>query len=92
MSNVGKKLAGDDGSEVEEHGSVGADDERGDRAMQTESGNSVVDVGAAPTIDVRIQRHLGRKLKESYDELVRQPVPDKFHQLLEELERQEKKQ
>jgi|LNFM01.1.fsa_nt_gb hypothetical protein len=42
-------------------------------------------------IDRNIQNHLGMKLKESYEELVRQPVPDKFHQLLEELERKEKK-
>jgi Anti-sigma factor NepR len=38
-----------------------------------------------------IQNHLGRKLKASYDELVRQPVPDRFRQLLEELEKREKK-
>jgi hypothetical protein len=38
-----------------------------------------------------VQGHLGRKLKASYDELVRQPVPDRFRQLLEELERREKK-
>jgi len=38
-----------------------------------------------------IQNHLGRKLKASYDELVRQPVPDRFRQLLDELEKREKK-
>lgn len=42
--------------------------------------------------DRHIYGHLGRKLKESYDDLVRQPVPDKFRKLLEELERKEKGQ
>jgi hypothetical protein len=37
-----------------------------------------------------IQSHLGRTLKASYEEMLRQPVPDKFHQLLKELERREK--
>ena len=44
-----------------------------------------------PTVDQGIQRHLGRKLKASYDDLIKQPVPDKFRQLLDDLERQEKK-
>jgi hypothetical protein len=43
-------------------------------------------------VDQAIQNHLGRKLKATYDDLVQQPVPDKFRQLLDELERQEKKQ
>ena len=54
----------------------------------------VVD-GCPPGIKLEvadIQGYLGRKLKASYDELVRQPVPDKFRQLLEELERREKKE
>jgi hypothetical protein len=44
------------------------------------------------TVDQAIQHHLGRKLKATYDDLVGQPVPDKFHQLLDELERQETEQ
>jgi Anti-sigma factor NepR len=44
------------------------------------------------TVGQEIQNHLGRKLKATYDDLVQQPVPDKFRQLLDELERQEKKQ
>jgi hypothetical protein len=43
-------------------------------------------------LDQAIQNHLGRKLQATYDDLVQQPVPDKFRQLLDELERQEKKQ
>lgn len=92
MINGGKKPGGDVEAEGAERGSVGADNGRGDRDMQSQNGNSTVDAGAAPAIDQRIQNHLGRKLKEAYDDLVRQPVPDKFKKLLEELERQEKKQ
>ena len=42
-------------------------------------------------VDNDIQLHLGQKLKDTYDDLIKQPVPDKFRQLLEDLERQEKK-
>ena len=59
--------------------------------MHTNPGNGADDPAAKPAIDKNIRNHLGRKLKASYDELVRQPVPDRFRQLLEELERQEKK-
>lgn len=43
-----------------------------------------------PVLGPDIQSHLGRTLKASYEDIVRQPVPDKFHQLLKELERREK--
>jgi Anti-sigma factor NepR len=43
-----------------------------------------------PILGQDIQSHLGRTLKASYQEMIRQPVPDKFHQLLKELERREK--
>jgi Anti-sigma factor NepR len=43
-----------------------------------------------PALGQDIQSHLGRTLKASYEDMIRQPVPDKFHQLLKELERREK--
>jgi Anti-sigma factor NepR len=58
--------------------------------MQTEKENDKDKQQSEPTVDESIQGHLGRKLKAVYDDLVRQPVPEKFHQLLEELERREK--
>ena len=45
---------------------------------------------AQPMIGKSARNHLGGLLKASYDELVCQPVPVRFRQLLEELERQEK--
>jgi len=59
--------------------------------MQTYVGNGIDSPAAKPGVDKDVRNHLGRKLKASYDELVRQPVPDRFRQLLDELERQEKK-
>ena len=44
------------------------------------------------TVDQSVRNHLGRKLRATYDDLVQQAVPNKFLQLLDELERKEKKQ
>ncbi len=56
----------------------------------SEPGEDAADAVPA-SIGKDIQYHLGRRLKASYDELVRQPVPDRFRQLLDELEKREKK-
>jgi len=68
-----------------------AGDESAEAAMQTNNQNGVAGVRSKAVIGQDIQAHLGQKLKASYNELVRQPVPDKFRQLLEELERRERK-
>ncbi len=44
----------------------------------------------APAVDASIQGLLGRKLRENYDEVVKEEVPRKFLQLLDELKRKEK--
>ena len=62
------------------------------KSPDPEAGNETDECAAAPTIDEKIQRHIGRKLKASYEELIKQPVPDKFRNLLDELQRKEKKQ
>ena len=41
------------------------------------------------TVDAPIQGALGRKLRESYDEVVKEAVPDKFLQLLDQLKKSE---
>jgi len=45
---------------------------------------------ATPAVDASIQGLLGRKLRENYDEVVKEAVPDKFLLLLEELKKKEK--
>lgn len=41
------------------------------------------------SIDEAIQGALGRKLRESYDQVVREQVPDKFMLLLDQLKKSE---
>ncbi len=43
----------------------------------------------AATIDAAIQGSLGRKLRESYEEVVKEAVPDRFLQLLNQLKKSE---
>ncbi len=47
------------------------------------------DAEPAASIDEAIQGTLGRKLRESYDEVVREQVPDKFLKLLDQLKQSE---
>ena len=37
-------------------------------------------------MDLRIQHEIGKHLRAHYDDLVNEPVPDKFMELLEKLE------
>ena len=40
-----------------------------------------------PRIDPRVQREIGKHLRAHYDDMINEPVPDKFIELLEQLER-----
>lgn len=40
-------------------------------------------------LDPQTQKHIGRMLKAVYDEVAREPVPDKFLDLLRQLEAKE---
>ena len=40
---------------------------------------------ALPEIDSELQAHIGRHLKAAYEDILNQPVPDRFSQLLSEL-------
>jgi len=46
---------------------------------------SAAEAEPSASIDVAVQGSLGRKLRESYEEVVRETVPDKFKELLKEL-------
>ncbi len=59
------------------------------KKVQTQNNDAPAESAPVPEIDQHIRSHLGRKIKASYDDLVRQPVPDKFLHLLEELDRKE---
>ncbi len=43
--------------------------------------------GQGQTLEPDVQAHLGRQLRAVYDEMASQPVPDRFIQLLDALER-----
>lgn len=43
----------------------------------------------APPIDALAASRIGKRLRESYDKIVHEPVPDRFSQLLAQLEEQE---
>lgn len=44
---------------------------------------------STPALDDDLQIHIGRQLRAVYDEVARQPVPDRFLRLLEDLERKQ---
>ncbi|GLK74767.1 hypothetical protein GCM10008171_00190 [Methylopila jiangsuensis] len=43
----------------------------------------------ASSIDVDIQTHIGRQLRAGYMDILNQPVPDRFLDLLAELDRKQ---
>lgn len=43
-----------------------------------------------PEIDSELQTHIGRHLKASYDDILAQEVPDRFRELLQQLEAKER--
>ena len=44
-------------------------------------------LGNDPKLDSNSQRRIGDQLRAMYDELMQQPVPDRFKELLEQLEK-----
>lgn len=47
-------------------------------------------VGSEPTLDRAIQERIGDSLRAMYDDLMQQPVPDRFADLLSRLEQRDK--
>ncbi len=47
------------------------------------------DLADGAKLDQFSQGHIGRMLKAMYDEVAREPVPDKFRELLKQLEAKE---
>jgi len=44
---------------------------------------------AEASLDNKLQAHIGNKLKQFYDEIVSESVPDRFKMLLDQLEKKE---
>ncbi len=56
---------------------------------QSVTAESAVDTEPPASVDAAIQGALGRRLRESYEEVVREKVPDKFLHLLDQLKKSE---
>ena len=59
------------------------DDSRAGQPKRPQSGQQS---GNGIRLDGETRRHIGRMLKATYDEVAHEPVPDKFLDLLKQLE------
>ena len=59
--------------------------DQGKRLAKVYPEAAVNELGAEPTLDREIQARIGDKLRAMYDELLEQPVPDRFKDLLDRL-------
>jgi anti-sigma factor NepR-like protein len=59
--------------------------DQGKRLAKVYPEPAVQELGAEPTLDREIQARIGDNLRAMYDELLEQPVPDRFAALLERL-------
>jgi hypothetical protein len=59
--------------------------DQGKRLAKVYPEAAVNELGAKPTLDREIQARIGDKLRAMYDELLEQPVPDRFTDLLDRL-------
>jgi hypothetical protein len=62
------------------------DDSRDKRPKGQQSGDQS---GNGIALDSETRKHIGRMLKATYDEVAHEPVPDKFIDLLKQLEKSE---
>ena len=59
--------------------------DQGKRLAKVYPEAAVNELGTEPTLDREIQSRIGDKLRAMYDELLEQPVPDRFKSLLDRL-------
>jgi hypothetical protein len=51
------------------------------------SGQGSVERRAAARLKPQVQDHIGRQLRAVYDDVLKQPLPDRFRELMEKLDR-----
>jgi hypothetical protein len=68
-------------------GSGSASKRRGNRKMRTEMHGDSTGGGDHARLDARIQTEIGKHLRAMYEPVLNEPVPAKFMDLLEKLER-----
>lgn len=59
--------------------------ERGDRGAKR------LDAGAPTATSKQLQAHIGSQLRQLFDEVVQEPIPDRLQRLLADLDDNEKK-
>jgi Anti-sigma factor NepR len=59
---------------------------KGKRLAVMPESSEADELGSEPTLDRAIQARIGDHLRAMYDELLQQPVPDRFKQLLGQLD------
>lgn len=66
-------------------GSGGAKKNKGEKMRMESQGRSSAD--GSGQLDLRVQSEIGKRLRAIYDDVINEPVPNKFMELLEKLER-----
>lgn len=60
------------------------------KIVQTDDKDETSENDSGPRLDKTAVADIGRKLRESYQQIVDEPVPDRFAALLDELEKASK--
>lgn len=55
-----------------------------------ERGAKRLDGGASANASKQLQAHIGSQLRQMFDEVVQEPIPDRFQRLLADLDETEK--
>jgi hypothetical protein len=66
-------------------GSGGSRKNKGQKMRTDTPGHSALD--SSGHLDLRVQTEIGKRLRAIYDDVINEPVPNKFMELLEKLER-----
>jgi hypothetical protein len=62
----------------------------GDKEVLPKSVSDGDDAALPPKLDRQVQARIGEQLRSMYDDLLRQPVPDRFSELLSKLDSTER--
>ena len=64
---------------------------KGSKSMRSPHGQVGPAKDNADSLDPRIQNEIGKHLRAIYDDVINEPLPDRFMELLEKLERTSRK-
>jgi hypothetical protein len=70
-----------------DQGSGGAKKKNNKEPKMRTEGQGHNPAGGSGQLDLRVQTEIGKRLRAIYDDVINEPVPNKFMELLEKLER-----